>query len=70
MDGEQRRKIVAHQLVDMGLTLTSWSARNGLHYKIVSDLLDGKLRGTRGVALETRRKIEATFGDIFSDVAP
>jgi hypothetical protein len=70
MDGEQRRKVVAHQLVDMGLSLTSWSARNGLHYKIVTDLIDGKLRGTRGVALETRRKIELTFGDIFSDVAP
>ena len=65
MENEQRRKVVAHKLVDMGLTLTSWSAQNGLHYKIVTDLLDGKLRGTRGVALETRRIIEKVFGPIF-----
>lgn len=65
MDREQRRKTMAHQLVDMGETITSWSARNGLHKKIVSDLIDGKLKGTRGVALETRRKMEEVFGSIF-----
>lgn len=70
MTHDQRRKVVAHKLVDMGLTLTSWSARNGLHSKIVTDLIDGKLKGTRGVALETRLKIEETFGDIFSDGTP
>ncbi len=69
MDREQRRKAIAHQLVDMGETMTSWATRNGLHKKIVSDLVDGKLKGTRGVALETRRKMEATFGEIFSEQA-
>lgn len=67
MDTEKRRKVVAHHLVDMGLTLTSWAARNGLHTKIVTDLLDGKLKGTRGVALETRRKMEETFGNLFDE---
>lgn len=70
MDREQRRKTIAHHLVDMGETITSWATKNGLHKKIVSDLIDGKLKGTRGVALETRRKMEDVFGDIFSDGNP
>ncbi len=31
----------------------------------MSDLIDGKLKGTRGVALEARRKMEETFGNLF-----
>ena len=65
MDKEQRKKRVAHCLVDLGETITSWSNNNGLHHKIVSDLIDGKLKGTRGVALETRRKMEEAFGNLF-----
>ncbi|MBW6486723.1 MAG: hypothetical protein K0B01_11305 [Syntrophobacterales bacterium] len=67
MDRESRKKQVAHCLVDMGQTITSWAAKNGLHHKIVSDLIDGKLKGTRGVALETRRAMEKTFGPIFDE---
>ncbi len=58
MDKEQRKKTVQHKLVDMGLTLTSWSSRERPASQDRSDLLDGKLKGTRGVALETRRKME------------
>jgi hypothetical protein len=65
MDREQRKKIIAHRLVDMGETLKSWALKNGLHQKIVADLVDGKLKGIRGVALETRTKMESEFGDIF-----
>lgn len=65
MDKEQRKKCIAHCLVDLGETITSWATKNGLHQKIVTDLIDGKLKGTRGVSLETKRKMEATFGDIF-----
>ncbi len=65
MDKEQRKKKVAHCLVDLGETIASWSAKNGLHQKIVTDLIDGKLKGTRGVSLETKRKMEASFGEIF-----
>lgn len=66
MDREQRRKAIAHQLVDLGETIASWAAKNGLHKKIVSDLIDGKLKGTRGVALQTRRRMTEVFGEIFS----
>lgn len=66
MDKEHRKKTIQHILVDLGETVNSWANKNGLHQKIVSDLIDGKLKGTRGVALETRRKMEATFGEIFS----
>ena len=67
MDSEQRRKVIAHHLVDLGETVTSWAGKNGLHQKIVSDLIDGKLKGTRGVALATRLKMEETFGNIFDE---
>lgn len=65
MDKDQRKKLIAHILVDMGESVNSWATMNGLHQRIVADLIDGKLRGTRGVALETRRKMEETFGAIF-----
>ncbi|WP_136523557.1 helix-turn-helix domain-containing protein [Geomonas ferrireducens] len=65
MEKDQRKKIVAHKLVDIGESVTSWAAKNGLHQRIVADLLDGKLKGTRGVTLEARRKLEETFGPIF-----
>lgn len=65
MDREQRKKKVAHVLVDLGETISSWANKNGLHHKIVSDLIDGKLKGTRGVALDTKKKMEAAFGEIF-----
>lgn len=51
----------------MGDTVNSWANKNGLHQRIVADLIAGKLKGTRGVSLETRRKMEVAFGDIFSD---
>lgn len=65
MDKDQRKKMIAHMLVDMGESVNSWATKNGLHQRIVADLIDGKLRGTRGVALETRQKMEDTFGAIF-----
>lgn len=65
MDKDQRKKLIAHMLVDMGESVNSWATKNGLHQRIVADLIDGKLRGTRGVALETRQKMEDTFGAIF-----
>lgn len=65
MDKDQRKKMIAHMLVDMGESVNSWATKNGLHQRIVADLIDGKLRGTRGGALETRQKMEDTFGAIF-----
>ncbi len=67
MDKGQRKKAIQHKLVDMGETVNSWSNKNGLHQRIVADLIDGKLKGTRGIALETRRKMEAVFGNLFDE---
>ncbi len=67
MDIDQRKKIITAKLVEMGETLTSWVNRNGLHQKIITDLIDGKLKGTRGVSQENRLKMEETFGKIFDD---
>jgi len=65
MNREQRKKIIAHKLVDIGETVNSWAKKSGFHQRIVADLIDGKLKGTRGVSLETRRKMEEVFGSIF-----
>ena len=70
MNIEQRKKVIADKLSDMGETLNSWASKNDLHLRIVTDLIDGKLKGTRGVPLENRRKMEITFGQIFDDYPP
>jgi len=67
MNIDQRKKVIDAKLLDMGETFISWANKNGLHQRIATDLIDGKLRGTRGVALENRQKMEITFGLIFDD---
>jgi hypothetical protein len=64
---EQRKKVIADKLLEMGETLNSWATKNDLHLRIVNDLIDGKLIGTRGIAQENRWKMEAAFGQIFDD---
>jgi hypothetical protein len=65
VDIEQRKKVIAEKLLEMGETLNSWATQNDLHLRIVKDLVEGQLKGTRGVAQEHRRKLEAAFGQIF-----
>ena len=67
VDIEQRKKVIADKLSEMGETLNSWASKNDLHLRIVADLIDGKLKGLRGVPLENRRKMETAFGQIFDD---
>jgi len=67
VDIEQREKVIAEKLSEMGETLNSWASKNDLHLRIVADLIDGKLKGLRGVPLENRRKMETVFGQIFDD---
>jgi len=67
VDIEQRKKVIADKLSEMGETLNSWASKNDLHLRIVADLIDGKLKGLRGVPLENRRKMETVFGQIFDD---
>ena len=64
---EQREKVIADKLTEMGETLNSWASKNDLHLRIVTDLIDGNLKGVRGVPLENRRKMEAAFCQIFDD---
>ncbi len=65
MDRVQREKIINQKLEQMGETINSWSKKNELDHRIVSLLIDGKLLGTRGVSLITRKKIEEYFGHVF-----
>jgi len=64
---EQRKKVIAEKLNEMSETLNSWASKNDLHLRIVTDLIDGNLKGVRGVPLENRRKMETAFGQIFDD---
>lgn len=67
MNIEQREKVIADILFEKGETLNFWASKNGLHIRIVTDLIDGKLKGTRGVPQENRQKMETAFGQIFDD---
>lgn len=67
MNINQRKKVVADKLAEMGETLNSWASKNDLHLRIVNDLIDGRLKGTRGISLENRLRMERTFGQIFDD---
>lgn len=61
------RKEMNDQLLAMGETLNTWATKNGLSLRIVNDLISGKLKGTRGVGMETRLKLEEVFGKDFRD---
>jgi hypothetical protein len=65
MDIEQRKAIINQKLESIGETIISWSKKNSLDHRLVSDLIDGKLLGTRGITLNARMKIEEFFGNIF-----
>ncbi len=65
MDIEQRKKIINQKLEPNGETVVSWAKKNSLDHRLVLDLINGKLLGTRGVTLNARMKIEEFFGNIF-----
>jgi gp16 family phage-associated protein len=67
MDREHRQKIIRQKLEENGETINSWSKKNDLDHRIVSELIDGKLLGTRGLPSIARRKIEEFFGNIFDE---
>jgi gp16 family phage-associated protein len=65
MDIDQRNAAVNQKLESIGETIVSWSKKNGLDHRLVSDLINGKFLGTRGITLNARMKIEEFFGNIF-----
>jgi gp16 family phage-associated protein len=66
MDSEQRTNIINEKLDGLGLSINEWAKNNELDHRIVEDLINGKLRGTHGVSLVARMKMEEFFGPIFS----
>ncbi len=65
MSIEQRIAIIDQKLESIGETVVTWSKKNSLDHRLVFDLINGKFRGTRGVTLKTRVKMEEFFGNIF-----
>lgn len=47
------------------MTINVWAKSAELDHRIVEDLINGKLRGTHGISLSARRKMEEFFGPIF-----
>jgi len=66
MDSEQRMRIIEEKLDSLGMTIKGWAKSNELDHRIVDDLINGKLRGTHGIALNARKKMEEYFGPIFT----
>ncbi len=67
METEQRKMIIERKLEEIGQTINSWSKKNSLDHRLVLDLINGKLRGTRGITLKARNKLEEHFGHIFDE---
>jgi gp16 family phage-associated protein len=67
MDSEQRNVIIKEKLEGLGITINEWAKSNELDHRIVEDLINGNLRGTHGVALNARKKMEDFFGPIFTE---
>lgn len=65
MNPEQRRALIEEKLSTTSMTINSWAKDQELDHRIVEDLIQGKLRGTHGVALIARTKMEEFFGPIF-----
>ncbi len=65
MDIEQRKAIINQKLELTGDTIVSWSKKERLDHKMVMDLINEKLQGTRGIPLKVRMKMEEFFGNIF-----
>lgn len=65
MESEQRIHIIEEKLTPLGMTIKEWSKNNELDHRIVNDLIMGALRGTHGVSLNARKKMEDFFGPIF-----
>lgn len=66
MDSEQKTNIINEKLDGLGISINEWAKNNELDHRIVEDLINGKLRGTHGVSLVARKKMEEFFGPIFS----
>ncbi|MDD2320705.1 MAG: hypothetical protein PHO83_11710 [Geobacteraceae bacterium] len=66
MNCDQRTKIIEEKLSALGMTVNEWAKNNELDHRIVDDLIKGNLRGTHGIALNARKKMESFFGQIFS----
>ncbi len=65
MNTEQRLRIIKEKLSPTGMTINVWAKSAELDHRIVEDLINGKLRGTHGISLSARRKMEEFFGPIF-----
>jgi hypothetical protein len=65
MNSEQRRNLIEEKLNALGMTINSWAKDHELDHRIVEDLVQGNLRGTHGVSLTARTKMEEYFGPIF-----
>jgi hypothetical protein len=65
MNCEQRMRIIEEKLTAQGMTINEWAKISELDHRIVDDLIKGNLRGTHGIALNARKKMEEFFGQIF-----
>ncbi len=65
MNSEQRRTLIEEKLRAAGMTVNAWAKEQDLDHRIVEDLIQGKLRGTHGIALTARAKMEEFFGSVF-----
>lgn len=62
---EERKEYIDRKLRSMGETVVTWSKKNHLDHRMVINLIEGNLLGTRGVPLKARKVMEEYFGKVF-----
>jgi len=67
MNVQERKKIVKHKLIDMGISFREWCRQADVSHSVAKDIVDGRLTGSRGEASHAVLiKLSRDFGaDIF-----
>jgi hypothetical protein len=63
MNVEERKKIIKHRLIDLGISFREWCRREEVSHSVARDIVIGRLDGSRSdKARLVKEKIANEFG--------
>jgi hypothetical protein len=63
MNVEERKKIIKHHLIDLGISFREWCRREEVSHSVARDIVIGRLDGSRSdKARLVKEKIAKEFG--------
>ena len=64
MNVEERKKIVKHHLIDLGISFREWCRREDISHSVARDIVYGRLDGSRSERSRIiKDKIALEFGE-------